>query len=146
MSTFNQMRVLYVDHDQDSCEVLASLLRFYEVAVTCASTVREAVDFARSIPVDLFLLANRFADGDGAGLCRTLRAIRPQTPVAFYTGDAGKADKKAGLLAGAIAYIEKPDFDGIVSLIKRLANRQAARNPLETVSWQGEFDQTPYPA
>lgn len=130
------MCVLYVDHDKDSCEMLTSLLRFSEIAVTCASTVREALDYARSIPVDLYLLANRFTDGDGVGLCRALRALRPQTPVAFYTGDAGEADKKAGLLAGAIAYIEKPDFDAVISLIKKLRDRRPAPNPLSAASWQ----------
>lgn len=145
MSTFDQFSVLYVDHDKDSCEVLASLLRFSEIVVTCASTVREALDYARSIPVDLFLLANRFADGDGPGLCRTLRILRPQTPVAFYSGDAGESDKKAGLSAGAIAYIEKPDFDAIISLIKRLRDRQPAPNPHTAGSWQLKFDQSPWP-
>ena len=141
MSTFDQFCVLYVDQDSDSCEVLASMLRFSEIVVTCATTVQEALDYARSIPVDLYLLANRFADGDGVGLCRALTALRPQTPVAFYTGDAGQADKKAGLTAGAVAYIAKPDFDAIISLIKKLKDRQPAPNPLTTVPWQIEFDQ-----
>lgn len=120
MSTIDQLCVLYVDHDNDSCEMLVSLLGFYEIQVKCAGSVKEALFLARTSAVDLYLLASRFTDGDGIGLCRVLRGRSPQTPIVFYSGDARETDKQAGFLAGADEYLTKPDSDKIIATILKL--------------------------
>jgi CheY-like chemotaxis protein len=127
MSTIYRPSVLYVDHDKDSCEMMTSLLGFYEIAVRCAESVTEAITLAQTCPPDLYLIASRFDDGTGIELCGMLRALRPTTPIVFYSGDAYETYIKAALLAGADAFVAKPDCDVVVTTIAELTKHKRAR-------------------
>lgn len=78
-------------------------------------------------PVDLVLSDVEMPGMDGFTLTRTIRRTRgwEDVPVVIMTSRAGEADKRAGLEAGANAYLLKGEFDQaeLVSTVRRLVGR-----------------------
>jgi two-component system, OmpR family, response regulator RegX3 len=116
----NRPRVLYADDDEDSCFMLSTLLGYSNIDVSLAHTVRDAFQLAQKSYFDLYLLDNRFPDGDGFELCQKLRRLDPQKPIVFYSGDAYESDMQKGLEAGANRYLIKPDSETIAPTIFQL--------------------------
>ena len=116
-------RVLYVDYDDDSREMLRTLLAISQISVKAVATAESALSLIRSEPFDLYLLDSWLADCDSFALCRMIREAKPNTPVLFFSSDAYEADKRRGLDAGASAYICKPDLDGLIGSITRFASQ-----------------------
>jgi len=112
----NQLRVLCVDND-DTCELLSTILGFSKIKVISAFTVADAWRLAQAEPFDLYLLETRLSDGDGFELCRRLHQFAPRTPIVFYSAEAYEVDRQKGLTAGATAYLVKPYFDDLTSTI-----------------------------
>lgn len=119
MKEFNRLSVLYAEDDKDAREMLSVLLGFSDIDVS-ASSVKEAFQLAQNEQFDMYLLDNRFSEESGLQLCRQLREFNPQTPIIFYSGNAGETDKQKGLAASANAYLVKPEFDTIAETISRL--------------------------
>lgn len=117
MNLTKKLSVLYAEDNEDSGLMLSTLLGFSGIDVSVARTVKEAVRSAESSHFDLFLLDSRFPDGSGFDLCRRLREVNSEIPVVFYTGDAGPSDKQKGMIAGAQAYLVKPEVDSVASTI-----------------------------
>ena len=99
-------RILCVEDDLDSCDMLCVLLHEYEVVT--ANTVGEGVKMARAERFDLYLLDSKYPDGSGVELCRQLRLFDTQTPVIFHSGLEGESDIRDAMNAGAQAYLVKP--------------------------------------
>ena len=101
-------RILYIDDDKDSCEMMTLLLGTQGYDVVHAHTSAEAMQKAKSDGFELCLLDNWLPDGSGIELCSQLRSLKPQTPIVFYSAAARESDKEAALRAGAQAYLVKP--------------------------------------
>lgn len=99
-------RILYVEDDLDTCDLLTILLFDYELIV--ARTVAEGLNLARNHYFDLYLLDNWLPDGVGATLCRQIRAFDPHTPVVFYSAVVTDVAQQEAITAGAQAYVRKP--------------------------------------
>jgi DNA-binding response OmpR family regulator len=112
-------RILCVEDDVDSCEMLRVLLHEYEVVT--ANTVREGLKMAQAERFDLYLLDSTYPDGSGVELCRELRTFDAQTPVIFHSGMEGESDIEDAMNAGAQAYLVKPiGIDELEGSIQRL--------------------------
>lgn len=112
-------RILCVEDDLDSCDMLRVLLHQYEVVT--ANTVGEGLKMARAERFDLYLLDSRYPDGSGVELCRQLRLFDTQTPVVFHSGLEGESDIREAMNAGAQAYLVKPiGIDELEGSIERL--------------------------
>ena len=120
MKSTKRLSILYVENDQDACFMLSALLEFSDIDVSLARSIREAFQAAQDRHFDLYLLDNRFSDGNGFDLCRQLREFSPLTPIVFYSGDVYEADKQKGLAAGANAYLIKPEVDTVIPTIFQL--------------------------
>lgn len=112
----NQMRVLCID-DDDTCELLSTILGFSEIKVAPAFTIADGWRLAQMERFDLYLLETVLPDGDGFDLCRRLYRIAPHTPIVFYSASAYETDRQKGLAAGAVAYLVKPYFDDLAATI-----------------------------
>jgi CheY-like chemotaxis protein len=115
-------RVLYVDDDADSREILILLLKGRRIEATGASNAIQALSLVQTERFDLYLLDVGLPDRDGFDLCRQLRELRPEIPVLFFSGWAGEAYRKKGLEAGAIAYVAKPHLDRLIISIMHLVS------------------------
>ena len=112
-----RLRVLCVDDDEDSREMLSTLLRFSRIEAKAVGTAAQALSLIQAERFDLYLLDSWLPDLDGFELCRRMRDFDPHTPILFFSGAAYDADKKRGIEAGANAYVIKPDVDGLVGSI-----------------------------
>ena len=113
--------VLYVEDNEDSCEIMTYLLNEagYET-VTCSSS-EEALKLAKEGGFDVIILDHQFAKISGMDICRIIRAYDQTTPIIFHTGDAMKSVQEEALEAGANAYLIKPHgLDTIIQTIREL--------------------------
>ena len=132
MNSNERLRVLYVDDDRDSFEMLKVMLDMSQIEVAPAQSMREALTQAGSERFDLYLLDSGLPDGDGASLCRTLRAADPAIPVLFYSGNAHPEEIKMGMAAGAAAYITKPNSERLATTILQLVTNYRERRSMFT--------------
>lgn len=114
MSSIPPRRVLCVDDDEDSREMLSTLLNLDLIEAKAVGTAAEAWSSIQEERFDLYLLDSRLPDLDGFELCRRMRVFDPHTPILFFSGAAYAADKKRGIDAGADAYVIKPDLEELL--------------------------------
>ncbi len=117
----SQRRVLLVDYNYDTCEMMTLFLGLSDFKVSFAQTMAEGWRLAQSKSFDLCLLDSRLPDGSSYDLCRQIRAFAPDLPVVFYSSDAHETDREQGLAAGAQAYLVKPnDLNRIEEVMSQL--------------------------
>ena len=126
-------RVLCVDDDEDSREMLSSLLKFRQIETKAVGTAAQALSLIQAERFDLYLLDAWLPDLDGFELCRRMRHFDALTPIPFFSGAAYDADKKKGIEAGADAYVIKPDVDdllgGVTQFLSRFPLNRAILDP-----------------
>lgn len=116
-------RVLCVDDDEDSREMLSLLLSSSRIEAQAVGTAAQALSLIQREHFDMYLLDSRLPDLDGFELCRRMRDFDPNTPILFFSGAAREADKKRGIQAGATAYLVKPDVDALVGCITQFVSQ-----------------------
>jgi DNA-binding response OmpR family regulator len=117
-----QPRVLCVEDDEDSREMLRMVLKFRQIDTKAVGTAAQALSLIEAERFDLYLLDTGLPDIDGFELCRRMREFDPHTPILFFSGAGYDADKKRGIEAGANAYVTKPDVDGLVGCITQFVS------------------------
>lgn len=131
-----EARILYIEDDRDTREMMVLLLSFEGYTVTTAGTGKDALDQARSNRFDLFLIDHRLPDLSGLEVCRRIRQLDSTTPILFFSGVAQESAQRAALENGAQGYLVKPAaIEEVVTEIKRvlsLARRQTASRAVRT--------------
>ena len=128
MPTLNSTRVLFVDDDEDACEILKLLMSSCGIDATCARSAVEAWPLIRGQCFDLYVLDGWLPGIDGFEFCRQIRESDSDTPILFYSGAAYDKDKQRGIAAGANAYVTKPDVDGLIEAIADVVTKAKARD------------------
>lgn len=121
-------RILCVDDDADTREMMNVLLDYYGYEPVIAASVSDALANAKSGGLDLCILDHWLTGGSGIELCQQIRALDSLTPIMFYSGAGYITDIKKGLDAGAQAYLVKPDFDHLKPTIDRLIDEAGSRS------------------
>jgi len=114
-------RILCVDDDNDTSEMITLLLGLegYEVAV--ANSVREGLTRATTAEFDLILLDWTFRDGSGLDLCKRIREAGKSVPILFCSGMALNSTAKEAVRAGAQGFLVKPvDPNDLVQNLHRI--------------------------
>jgi CheY-like chemotaxis protein len=101
-------RILCVDDNEDSCEIVVILLTRAGYEVVLARTAAEALNRTLTDSFDVLLLDNHLPDGSGLELCQQIREFNNHTPSCFYSSDAYPKQIEAAKQAGANAYLVKP--------------------------------------
>lgn len=120
-------RVLCVEDDPDTCEMMSLLLNTHGYEVTVATSVDDALELSRRGGFDLYVLDNWLPQGNGVELCEKIRKFNQDTPIIFYTGAGFEVDIKKGMDCGAQAYLVKPDIQRLIETITRLLNDKTKR-------------------
>lgn len=118
--TGSKCRVLCVDDHHDTSEMLELLLSKEDYDVETAGTMEEACRLAEQKRFDLYVLDRRLPDATGLELCERLQQITPEVPCIFYSGDAYEIHRREAIAAGAVAYVPKPDIDGLINAVQRI--------------------------
>jgi DNA-binding response OmpR family regulator len=121
-------RILCVDDDEDTRDMMEALLGQYGYQAVIAASVSDALESARSGGLVLCILDHWITEFNGIELCQQIRAFDSHTPIMFYSGAAYQADIKKGLDAGAQAYLVKPDFDHLKPTIDRLIDEAGSKH------------------
>ena len=99
-----KQRVLCVDDDITTCEVMGFILRDFELI--CAHTKAEALDKVISDQFDLIILDYHLPDGTGVEVCSFIRAFDNRTPIYFCTTTSSLSEEEA-IAVGAQGIIKK---------------------------------------
>ena len=120
-------RILCVDDHKDTSEMLSMLLSQEDYGVSTARSAQEALQLAAGEEFDLYVLDKRLPDSDGLTLCQQLTEITPNVPCMFYSGDAYEIHRRQAIDAGAVAYVTKPDIEGLIDNVRKvLSERECA--------------------
>lgn len=114
------MRILCVDDDEDTRYLLESLLSFADFEAVAVQDTAAALRLIGQEQFKLYIIDGQLPGMSGVGLCEQIRAIDKGTPIVIFSGQAHQSDISAGMLAGADAYIVKPNTREIVPAVKRL--------------------------
>lgn len=116
----SKKRILFVDDDVETREMMNALLGIYGYEPVIASSVDDALGHAMGGGIDLCILDHWMTEYNGIDLCNKIRAFDSRTPIMFYSGAGYEADIQKGLDAGAQAYLVKPDIERLKPTIDRL--------------------------
>jgi CheY-like chemotaxis protein len=123
----NRPRVLVVEDSIGVRELERAILEGAGYEVITAIDGSEGAEKLRDAPADLVLSDVEMPGMDGYQLTRTIRRTRgwEQVPVVIMTSRASEDDQRAGLEAGASAYLLKTEFDQaeLVETVRRLVGR-----------------------
>jgi len=112
-------RVLCVDDDKDTCELLSVI--FPEFEFIFAHSIGDALPYIDGQNAELYILDNWLPDGSGVELCEAIRTMNIRVPIVFTSAAARNRDRDEALAAGADRYIVKPyDPDYIRKIVKDL--------------------------
>src|SRR5262245_23967280 len=115
------LRILFVDDQEDAWELMAFNLTDYKLII--ARDFAEGLRLAWQGYFDLYILDNWLPDGNGIELCRRIREFDPHTPILFYSAVGYTRDMQEALRAGAQAYLVKPvRFDELIRAVAQLVS------------------------
>lgn len=118
-------RIVCVDDDVDTCEMMCILLGKAGYDVLSATSVKDGLSLIKYSGCDLILLDSRFPDGTGIEMCRMIRAFDSKTPILFYSGISGDSEIEGAMRAGAQGYLVKPcSIQRLEQTISRLLVKQ----------------------
>lgn len=113
-------RLLCVDDDPDTNELLNHGLGEEGYEVITVDTQAGALEFAKQEPFDLYLLDDWLPDGRGKDLITKIREFDPNTPIIFFSGNTEEANQAEIMHLGAQAFLAKPaDLDEVRALIEQ---------------------------
>ena len=113
-------RLLVVDDDAESCEVVAEALRTEGYTVATAKGGRAALTLARDQVYDVVVSDIRMPDLDGMALLRGLREAVPEVSVILMTAFGTVEAALRAIKEGAYDYVSKPlNLDELLLTVRR---------------------------
>ncbi len=127
------LRILVVDDDRDSRELLRRFLEESEARVITAGSAAEALSLIPSLLPDVLVSDIGMPGMDGYAFLRKLRTLPPgdggATPALSLTAFARTEDREKALQAGFDAYATKPvEPVELIGKIARLAGREGEQS------------------
>lgn len=112
-------RVLCVEDDRDTCDVLRFIMTDYDFSAV--HSVGDALERFGLEKYDLWVLDNWLPDGSGIELCERIRKSGDGSPIIFTSAVGQRQDIERALEAGATHYIVKPyEPETLLKAVKEL--------------------------
>jgi CheY-like chemotaxis protein len=104
------VRILIVDDDEDTLELLSAALTQRSAEVTAVSSVADAIDSIKKSPPDVLISDIAMPGEDGYQLIKKVIALdlKPRIPAIAITAYAKEEDRVSALAAGYLGYLSKP--------------------------------------
>jgi two-component system phosphate regulon response regulator OmpR len=118
-------RVLCVEDDADTRNMLKMMLGFSDFEAVGAPDFDTALRLMEREQFSLYVLDGGLRGVKGLSMCERIRAADSSTPIVIFSGHAFASDVEAGMLAGANAYLAKPDSSRLIPTIRRLLEAAA---------------------
>jgi two-component system phosphate regulon response regulator OmpR len=113
-------RILYVDDDENMRDLITTMLGFSALEVLSVPDPAEALRMMERERFSLYIIDGQLVGESGLTLCQQIREVDQITPVVIFSGHGYQSDIDAGTLAGANAYVVKPDSSELIATAKRL--------------------------
>ena len=125
-ASLGNVRVLVVDDDNDTREMLRFILEQEAATVRVASSVQEAIESYQSYPPDVIVADIGMPEQNGYALIAMIRARDDEhgrrTPAIALTAYTSPADEQQALEAGFQKYMSKPfEPAKVIETIRSLA-------------------------
>ena len=128
--TNRAVRLLLVDDEVGSLEVLSKRLARRDFDVTIARSGPEAIRIVRDRDFDVAVVDLKMEEMDGIEVLRVLRQMLPGLQVIMLTGHGSEQAARDGLALGAFDYLLKPiDLEALLERILSAVGR--SREPSE---------------
>lgn len=133
-------RILVVEDDRDLREATVSYLQLEGLSAMGAGTLKAAENLLGLETFNLLVMDLGLPDGDAQAWLRQ-RSDLLDKGIIITTARGGRADRIAGLQAGADVYLVKPvDLDELVctanNLLRRLRGSAPEQWALDTLNWR----------
>ncbi len=125
------LRLLLVEDDLDSSEVVSAILEDSGILVTCAENAETALEVLGRQPIDVILSDVGLPGQDGYAFIRAVRSDPAllAIPAAALTAYAQAEDRRRALDAGFQVHLRKPfDQRELFTVISDLAKRSPTRH------------------
>lgn len=120
MSDFSSIRILCVEDDKDTCDLIKLILNQEGFDVLTAGTMEKALSSLQCEKISLCILDGKLPDGNGTDLCRKIKEFNKNLPVIFYSAAARASDIEEAMKAGADEYLTKPrGWDNLVETVNK---------------------------
>ena len=102
--------IIIADDDEDILNVLSLMLKEADYDVRTVTNGQQAIDLAKEMTPDLFMLDVHMQGMDGYQACELIKADESLSsiPVVFISGLTDPFNKIKGYQLGAVDYINKP--------------------------------------
>lgn len=113
-------RILLVDDDMASLEVLREILTRVGYDTVSAESGYEALQIVQETSIDLALLDFNLPDTTGAELLRQIKRLQPRVPAIIMSANTSQGVKFDVFEAGAYTFISKPiDLPQLLKFVSR---------------------------
>jgi len=130
MKPQERIRILFVDDDVTYAPLTQEYLESNGFAVTLVHQSEQGLARFRDQSWDLCILDVRMPFKDGFTLAREIRAIDPEIPLIFLTGQTEKSERLTGWQLGADDYVTKPfSLEELVWRIQAILRRSRPPEP-----------------
>lgn len=131
------MKILLVEDDQITANLLTRALNSHNYNVNTAADGETALQLAEAYDYDLIVLDVMIPKLDGISLCRELRSSGCQMPILLLTALDSSSDRVQGLEAGADDYVVKPfNIEELIARIRALLRRGKAALSSTNLTWE----------
>lgn len=129
-------RILIVDDDPDTCELLPVLLQIdgdrYDI--TTRTSFYEARDLIAARSFDLYIFDYFMPEMSGARFCEGVRQFDNSTPIIIYSAGGPKSVREDSIRAGADLFLTKPnDLDRIAPSVREMLGRRTMAAPVRPI-------------
>jgi CheY-like chemotaxis protein len=124
----NGLRVLVVDSNSDSRELLTRLFEMYGIETIAATSAGAAIEILKQVELDLLISEIRLPNEDGYSLMRKVKALESarqvQIPAIALTTYTRDEDRAHALLVGFCKLLSKPfDIDDLIATVACLTRQ-----------------------
>ena len=132
--SFSPTRVLVVDDDRDTAELLKYILSPSSYEVTIANTGEDGINLARKLTPDVMIVDLLMPDMDGLRVCQTVRQFS-NTPILVLSAVNKPNIALEALNCGADDFLVKPMVSGVlIASVNKLARRARAEQKAQEAS------------
>jgi DNA-binding NtrC family response regulator len=125
-------RVLVVDDDRETCELVQEVLEHEGFKVTALTSALDALASVVEEDFDVVLTDLGMAEMDGIALCQRILEARPDMPVVVGTGQGSLEAAIGAMRAGAYDFVTKPFDPKLLALsLSRAVQNHRLRSELK---------------